>query len=481
MNKLSRSGHRPMFPPYISDIDAERNLAILVEGRLIDTKGRIYEYASPGELRDVIFRENFMVFIQDLKDAWFRDYAEVYCDNDSDDVLSNRNGDFSSIRLSLGKRKRWIALAKNWGEVASVAFIVRLARFFEWIGVGCFHTPGALGFALTRRSWRLNNLGFHGSPGLAACEYIKEHENGGRVDTPGLYSYNEWAMEYDQGSAFTAKNRLLPDKTAVVYDTWPEDKYFTWFGKCTLRINSELALGPVPKRQPDGHLTYPTLPGYYTDCYIWKEQWIQALEAGADIRCEGGVGWLGSTTDTEPLCTELYYLKMNAPQQYMSDYIKKVMVSTIGRYGMTAEMYKIITERTATDEDEPIWSQGVATRLYIRKEINKRAVPMPHWFTYTSQLVAVETYGFALPFAKKGLLIATNMDSVITLDDTVVPNTVRKHSAEAYVAEAGTWNYELLEDLYIPAPRAKTHKHGKIRPGVKRNETSKDCVLEPEV
>lgn len=153
----------------------------------------------------------------------------------------------------------------------------------------------------------------------------------------------------------------------------------------------------------------------------------------------------------------------------MSDWTKQIIVSAIGRYGMHGDFHSIVSRELATKDDmRLIRSDGTPTHYFIHKEKNKHAIPMPHWNNYTGQRVALDTYKFALPFAERGTLVSTNCDSVLVFDDTVVPGTVRKYSIDAALCEVSTWRWELLHNVFIPAPRSINSDEKVRRPGVTR-------------
>jgi len=289
------------------------------------------------------------------------------------------------------------------------------------------------------------------------------------VDTPGLHKYYSEGLEYDEASAYLAKNVLNPTKTAIRFDRYPSDRYFTWFGHCKVKILSELALGPFPVRKPDGIVVYPTLPGKY-DCYVWEETYERIVEAGCEVEIDGGYGWLECTMDMLPWCQKMYGLKTGALEDWLEDYIKNVIVAAIGRFGMKGEFNVVVHMDDADPSDPPVITRdGRLTEYCIHGEVNKSAIAMPHWFNYTIQQVARDTYDFALPFAERGELIATNYDSVLVLDTEVKPNTVRKHSSIS--CDPGTWRWQLLTNIYVPAPRSIVANQKTRLPGVRATAT----------
>lgn len=416
--------------------------------------------------------DNILAFIDDFTDKWFLDgYLESLVNCDSVSVLCNRFGDVSSIKISFGKSTRWILLAKTWGDKANVGFLKRLSSFYDWVGVGSQNTPGAMGMAMARRSWRIYDLGFHTSPSSAACEYIYEHQIGGRVDTPGIYRYYPLGIENDQASAYLAENEQLPTSTSIRFEKYPSDRYFTWFGECKVTIKKRLALGPFPVRLESGLVSYPIEPGRYT-CYIWKEQYEQILLSGCDVEPNGGYGWLECTLDQVELCKEMYKLKVTAPEGYMQDYMKKVIVAYLGRYGMKGDFHTVVPEgKQSPTDDRIITTDGIPTMFFIHPEPNKRATPMPHWYNYLLQMVAWETYKFALPYAERGELIATNYDSCLVSSLLPDSRSVRKYSAEDIISSVpGSWKWELLHNVYVPYPRGIRSDEKTRTPGLSRSE-----------
>jgi hypothetical protein len=436
---------------------------------IVEQDGRTYNYSSELEMAEILFSENLLGFIEDFQ-GWFFEYIIRLVGNGNCSVLCNRFGDVSSVKFSHGKSTRWIVLAKAWGESATLDFIHHLDSLFRWIGIGVFNTPGSLGVSILRRSWRIHKLKFHTSPSQDCCEYFYTNQTGGRVDTPGLHKYYDVGMEYDEDTAYLSRYPLQVTGTAIRYDLSPSDKYFAWFGKCKVKIKHELALGPFPIRLENGLVKYPTLPGKY-ETYIWSNQYHEILKQSCDVEFMGGFGWLQSTTDNMEFCKEMYDLRLSAPDEYLEAFMKIVIVATLGRNGMKGHFQTLVSEDKKSPEDIPVFTNdGMATNFFIHPEVNKRAIPMVHWFNYTIQEVALDTYRFALPYAERGELIATNYDSVLTLNTQVNPNSVRKHTTEDIIRRAGDWRWQRLTGIYIPAPRAINCDQKYRRPGVRNVE-----------
>ena len=463
-----RTGHNALFPGFTRDTSISRRLCVLKEKRFIDSKGNIKRYRDYDEMKKIMFDDNLLSFIDDFTAKFFYEYLEN-CIHDKDcDVMSDTEGNAHSVRFKFGRQTRWIVRSKSWNSRAEVDFILRLDSLFAWLKCGSHATPGALGTWLVRKSWRENRLAFHTSPNDACCDYIYTHQVGMRVDTPGLNNFYEFSVDYDAASAFLGEHILQPTKTSIRYDAEPSGKYFTWFGKCVVTIKSELALGCFPVRLGSGLIVYPSLPGKYIT-YIWKEQYEECLIAGCKIICDGGYGWLESTFDTLSWCEDMYFLKLSAPEKYLEDWTKQIIVSAIGRYGMHGDFHSIVSRELATKDDMRLTrSDGTPTHYFIHKESNRHAIPMPHWNNYTGQRVALDTYKFALPFAERGTLVSTNCDSVLVFDVSVVPGTVRKYSIDSALCEVSTWRWELLHNVFIPAPRSINSDEKVRRPGVTR-------------
>lgn len=463
----SRCGHRPIFPSYTRSTNPYRRLAIIKRNMVVEVTGEVHKFTNASELADILYQNNLLTYIQDFTEDWFLDYIKTYIRSPTCNVMANRYGDVSSIKMRFGKTTRWLDLSSAWGEQASVDFLERLEHLYQYLNVGYHHSPGSLGTEVLRQSWRENKLDRHTSPSSACCQYIFDNQTGGRVDTPGLHRYYDFGLDYDQASAHLAENQIQPTKTAIRYNREPSERYFTWFGKCRIKINYELALGPFPVRTKGGRVVYPTLPGVY-ESYIWKEQYEKAIAAGCEVECHGGYGWLECTLDTQHWCQYMYEKKVTAPEEYLEDYMKNVIVSTIGRYGMKPEFRTIVHEDDAEPQDNPIITRdGSFTEFCIHLEKNDTAVLMPHWLNYTTQCVALDTYEFALPYAERGELIATNYDSVLVLNTNVKPNTVSKYNA--ITCPPGTWRYQMLTGIYIPAPRAIVCNEKTRLPGVSIN------------
>lgn len=462
-----------MWPLYLPRQFTDRSLFYYDsdDKALISEYGEVYHFNSLDDIVDVLFEHNGLAFCESFTDeAKFPFLADIV-EHDDSTVLCSKKGVPLAIRFKRGSSSRWLVLRKTWTPdnlKPDMEFLLNMRSVYAHCGVGVVSTPGALGTQLMRKTWKEFELQFHTAPSGYAERFIREHQSGGRADTPGQGNFYEMLIEGDRSSAYLAEYQVQPAKTSIMFNNGPSDDMVTWFAHCEVEIPSELALGPFPRRLPDERIVYPTLKGRYDDVYIWKEQAESALRAGCKVRPKEGVGWKEWTDDNSWWCQEIYSLRKFAPSKFVESSIKAAIVAAIGRHAMAPVKYILVPEDRASVFDVPVCGEGVPYAFFVHEEQMDNACSMIHWNGYTLGMAANTLYNFALPYAEQGRLIATNYDSVLVLDGDDIRSHIKRYSAEEIYCPPGGWRWQELHDVYIVAPRSIICNEKVVLPGIER-------------
>lgn len=445
----------PMFPQF-SPKPRDRVLCFLEKRTLYLEDGSKINVDSYRELVQEMYNRNLYVIVSDFFKCfpWLDDAIECF---PSSKVQCSKYGEAKAIRIAFAdKTTRWVVLSETWGwkSIPSLELLHNLRSFFNHMQVGVHNSPASLGFAHMRLMWSKYGLLRHTKANGYAQEYIKNHMIGGRVDTPGLGEYYDKADMLDMASAYLSKFDVQTTGTSVGFSYGDVEKFADYFALCKVRINSELPLGPFPVRNENGSIVYPTLKGVYYP-YLWKVQVQDCINAGCTVVPENGYGWLSLTSDPFYWCSEIYQKKIEADLigvDFLSSKVKASIVGAIGKHASGEIFYYIVPEEYASDVDLHVSANGESYNYYVHEE-RRQNDNMIHWYSDTISKCASELYRFALPYAERDELIATNYDSVITLERSENKLRVVKHTAESVTVRPGTWCYTALTNLYVQNAR----------------------------
>jgi hypothetical protein len=471
---MKHNGHVPQYPPFIEYKPTWRGLAMWEENHLLTELQMALPIASYEQFKEAWFDLQLLVFVPSLPefvyfDDILREYpnSQVMADPDENQAIN--------ARVKLGRQTRWLVQVDRWPnlkdpetgrKLTGLPFLQAMREGYKHCGVGTPPTPAGLGQALMRRSWRDQypygewKVHRHSVPSLCCCNFIREHQTGGRVDTPGLGQYYDKLLELDLSNAYAAHYGRHPIGAALIlYERgkWPHDfDDGTWFAECEVTIHKQLALGPFPVRRQHGNekeVTYPVHVGTYT-AFLWKEQAEDARRLGCTVRVYSGYGWREWTEDNRAFVELVDCLLRTAPRSEVRSVVKSATVAGIGRHGMDDTLHILVPEEYASDGDMRVNSPHSATALnyFVHAEKLPRQANMVHWYSYTMMQCARTLFQYAYPYAQKEWLVATNYDAVYL--STWGDEMTKYRPKSATDRRTGELNYILHDSkMWVKAPR----------------------------
>ncbi len=250
------------------------------------------------------------------------------------------------------------------------------------------------------------------------------------------------------------------------------DSYATYVSHCMVEITEPLILGcfAVRVQQARGsELFYPIEPGWY-ETLLWKEEIevaVLTLPSAHWLELISQFGCRNSPRFAE-LMTQL---RDSAPEEIV-DWIKLAIVGGIGRHGSPWETTTIVMEGEQDPGDTPVAWNGLAYDWYIHSAMQHIPESMQHWFSHTLMKCRLELYRYALPYARRGELLATNTDAVFVKESADVSGVIAKEDGAG--KPAGTWRKSKLTKQegkpMFPALRHVISEQKVRRPGVPREE-----------
>ncbi len=485
-------GHVPAWPRYIERSWPSRVLAYYdaAENLIIDEEGNRYELGDDFHcFVALLWESNYLLFVGSLASFCF--LPDIIA-HPLHEVLCAKPPQAKPIAAKLrgrGNTTRWIVQADAWGLPASAALLQTLRATYEHCQVGTQSTPGGLGQALMRRSYK-EEYGEewwkhrHYRPALPVCNDILNHMTGGRVDTPGLGKFYEVLYEYDQKSAYAAHYFQHPAGTAVrIYKC---ESGVTYFAHCKVSIPPDISLllGPFPVRVEENDHSrpeYPTEPGTY-DAWLWREEIEDCRQLGLEVEVLEGWAWERWTEDNSPWVLLMEMLREAAPAPDIAENIKRATVSGIGRHGVSPVLYQLVGPEQAAEDDIPIAesiseTEGLIYNWFVHQFHDPRYNAQVHWFAYTIMQCRRTLYWKALAMKQKEfeagaeVLVATNYDAVYaTYEDESVPLA---GTDQARALRTGGWKRMQLHRVKIPKPRHIISDEKQRQPGKKKEKYQK--------
>ncbi len=473
----------PLYPPFVEKHPTWRRLACWEDNQLLLETGEIVPCSTYTDFVECIFSLKLLVFVPALVTFKYIDdliedveHAKVMAENKSKGQTKTPRP--INVRLKKGRETRWIVEYKRWPiPLSGLSFLKTMREAYAHCGVGTPSTPAGLGQALMRKSWH-DQYGDdwvehrHSVPSVMASSFLRDHLTGGRVDTPGLGRSFDQLLELDMTNAYAAHYCKHPTGTAINmsgFGNWPHSfDDGTWFAKCEVTIEKELALGPFPVRSMyhgEEQIVYPQRRGTY-ECYLWREQARDCVQLGCSVRVLTGYGWHDWTTDNAAWVRLVEHLRATANSQYVASCIKSAIVSSIGRHGMGDTLSYIVPESRAPDRAEYTVGPGGAYAYFVVQEQLKRQANMTHWFAFTLMQCGRSVFWFMLPYAEQERLQASNYDAIYISGDTRAEREL--YASHDSTRRTGQWTYTELTNVSIPAPRSIESNEKTRRPGVKK-------------
>lgn len=431
---------------------------LLEKGNLYDGQGNrrfsSYSQTTGKDVTEYLLATDSCAFTQSLVSD---DCLDIIVDlaQRGNKVMANRKGQPNLVRIPGGNAgTRWIIDAGTWGiRELDVRDLVKLKDFYRYVGIGFKPSPGSLGRELMRVVWGMEKLKKHTSPSLACEMFIRNNAVGGIVQTPGAGSKYTELLMLDMSSAWISQYVIHPTGTAIPFEEGCDylDEFFTYFVRCDVYIKEELALGPFPYRtgRRDGkRVVYPTLPGIYKDCYLWKEQIDDCRRAGCYVKEHNGYGWKDYTTDNFHWSNRIYNLRVQSSDEFITRSCKQCATAGVGSHFRPRESFYLVSEGDYELGDRPVIVGDDCVDLYLRREEKFTDSLMVHWYAYTIAMCNSRVYQFALPFAKEGRLVSIDYDSVLVVEKDERHRFIKREDARHFDLPPGTWLWMLLHNVH---------------------------------
>lgn len=448
-----------------------RNLAVLLmddasilRGRLVDEYGSSWEVDSWPTLTQIALAGHYDVFTP----PWLVDspaFGEIIADNQCR-VLASKSGGVIGVLYKQGREQRSFLDSNVWGWVPCAEFLQRLRRFFDYVGVGEYASPSALGEAV----WRLARPVGVSTPCAACCADLREHSLGGRADTPALGARLLEAYEIDMRSAYLAFLRRVPTGTAhrLRREPWGKQRDNIWFAPCEVDTHDmESFFSPVGYRT-DAGLSFPVRrngPRRFV-CWLWSDEVRAARDTGAHVRVVAP-GWQWSVVDyeNEAYLQALWRLREGVRDAQELEWLKKASLAALGRQALPPWGYVIIDDASPkrTDDDIPLVSGDLEhpiSGLWMHAEADDHHTPrVTHWWAYTLMKCRLALWSrMEWEHQAGNLVLMTNYDAILLKEPSRGPVLVNP--------TYGEWKQQRLTRVHIPYPRAITSREKKVLPGV---------------
>ena len=461
--------HTGLWPPRRAP--RSRNLACyfpdesaVFRGLLVDEYGSRYTVESWSELARLALDGRYDVY----SFPWIPDsdaFAEVIADERCR-VLASRSGGVSGILLEAGREKRQFMDAKVWDWTPCAEFLHRLRRFFDYVAVGEYASPAALGEAL----WRKQRVTGVSTPCAACCADLREHSLGGRADTPALGARLLQAYEIDMRSAYLSFLRAVPTGTAhrLYREPWGQHKDAIWFAPCEVDASGlETYFSPVGYRSDSG-LSFPASRNSVRrfQSWLWNEEVYAARDAGADVHVLApGWQWTLVDDENEAYLTAVWQLRDGVADAQELDWLKKCSLAALGRQALPPWGYVIIDDASPkrSDDDIPLLSGDKETPisgLWMHAEADDHHTPrVTHWWAYTLMKCRLALWARMEWEHRAGnFVLMTNYDAILLKEPSRGPVVVNP--------TYGEWKQQRLRRVYIPYPRAISSPDKQVLPGV---------------
>lgn len=455
MSKKPNNDHVPvLFPKFIGK-GTWRTLALYHNHELLLESGQRYEIACTDDLAQLLFDLNLLCFVQsilDLPEDWLDlglEHGDIWCTED---------GTPRALRLH-GPRNttRWLAQSDAWGYKAPELEMLSLLRqVFNRAQVGTVTTPGALGIALLKQSWRQQfgdewRMHRHQRPPEGVCLWLAETCTGARNDFEPEHEKTVFSVlkeiDLKNGYGF-AFSQGVPTGASIGFRGGHCAHFATYYAYCEVAIREPLSYGLFPVRRTTAstvETVYPTQPGIYTTT-LWKEE-IERLRArGLEVVLGGGEGWSEMTQEPALFVQTLEKLRDDAPET-LKPFFKLALVTGIGRLGLPSVSYTLTEEETETR----VAFDGRAFDLFVQKHVEKRPESMPHWFYYILMKCRLIYSEEAEKWKEQEMLLGGNTDGLYL--SSAADLSTYPTQAEKATQPSGTWIAFQYEEVRLPYSR----------------------------
>lgn len=360
----------------------------------------------------------------------------------------------------------------EYGAVPSLEFLQSLRRVFQAYERGTYASPSALGHvgiqfhmqAQNRRTQRPNHM---------LSRHLYEEGVGGRAEDFAEQERYEQVFEIDRGNSFGQSILdngvpLMEDcetkGTRDVYDSELRDytRYVTAYCQAEITIPDGCStdgkhhkFSPFACRRDNGELEYPTSLGTYRG-YFWLETLRRCAACGYHIRLAYSYCWQRLSFFLSAWVKELIMLRSYFKSRGLSreeGFIKMVIVSSIGRFGMQQKKLTLILAKDKQPGDEPFFnmhaSQGEAlsTEYYVHEEQEPDA---PHLVQIAQHVINDNNLALfdrcVEEEKRKNKVIATNFDAIFLIHPTTIMIPTWKEILHTDFRPMGKRSYESIVD-----------------------------------
>ena len=463
-----------LWPAFVESRFTQRTLAYYENGVLSDEHGRSQSITFD-ELLSQMFIRKLLVLVESLDQ-----YLALSLDAGGE-ITCTPEGKALSIRFKHKKQTRWLIESLRWGFKRPTPLVLQSLRaLFNHVGCGDLTSPGALGQASMRASWRAAwGLDWpkhrHQRPSPQCCSDLYENTTGARNELiPGQGRYYPTLIELDRKNAYTAEFAEQPTGPTLTFWSGVIDRLKVWVGRVIVHIKEALRWGCFPYRAtPDADLSYPTEPGDYP-CWLWSNEAALAEERGCQLTIKNGWGWTETTREPEVWVEWASEKRESAPDQQTRDLWKVCMVAAIGRMGMRPEQYTLVPE-PLSEEDRPA---GLFD-AWIHCERDESPTALPHWMQYALARCRENIYREFEPYRAAELLVSVDTDAGY-LKPAAAPLVLAHYRPKSAPRDTGEYGYKThypkagRKSIVVPYTRAIIARDKTRLPGGTREEAVPD-------
>ena len=480
-----KSEHVSQWPSYdLPEKDTKRTLALWNEQHncvVIYETGEVIFYLDNEQFIHEITERHLYIFAYRLIDKHYFAPLEELLHDRRTKAYCSRTGHVVGVYCK-SKYSAWIIDSAVWDDrilPPDKRFLETIAEVYRVNGGRYAATPGSLGERQIRsflpKGTRFNR------PTQALRRILLTNKVGGRADTKVEKAHFGVLYEQDLNSAYPAMSMetINPAERPTRFgnridtaDSSTLDSFYSYYARCVISIPLKVQqkFGPLPYRQEDGRLSYPTEPGTVFEGWFWKEEVQRARDAGYLVDVDKGYGWYTSSDWLKEWALHMYKLRSETEGD-VKDIIKKETVAALGRFGISPETLTLVKEEDYQEGDIPVpiadaraWESSISG-YYIHVTPDPDSNHLTHIYFYILMKARCALYDRILEEELASVsVVASNYDSYYTVSPTAL--TTRRG------LDIGEWKQRAIRKAYISAPRSISGIREGIpidkRPGVKR-------------
>lgn len=159
---MKYDGKVPQYPLFVEYKHTWRRLALWSGSTLITEEGVPIDLSSYEQFKEVLFDCELLLFVPSLPD--FPYFNDMILDENAQVTASPKDHEAINARIQQGKCSRWIVQVDRWPLELSkkdaekpkkaIDYLQKMKLAYSHCDVGTKPTPGSLGQALMRKSWK---------------------------------------------------------------------------------------------------------------------------------------------------------------------------------------------------------------------------------------------------------------------------------------------------------------------------------------